>query len=53
MRWIFQLFEGIDLLSVYQNGKLVNRQVLNLHPEHLTVIHLLGPLVENCHLLTP
>jgi transposase len=26
MRWIFQLFEGIDLLNVYQDGRLLNRQ---------------------------
>jgi transposase len=51
MRWIFQLFEGIDLLIIHQNGKFINRQVLNLRPEHLTVLHLLGPPVENCYLL--
>ncbi len=48
MRWIFQVFEGIDLLLVRQNGQVVNRQVLNLRPEHLTVLRLLGPPVENC-----
>lgn len=52
MRWIFLLFEGLNLLNLHQNGKLVNRRVLNLRPEHLTVIHLLGPAVENCYLLT-
>jgi transposase len=51
MRWIFQLFEGIDLLIVHQNGTLINRQVLNLRSEHLVVIRLLGPPVENCYLL--
>jgi transposase len=51
MRWIFQLFEGIDLLFIYQNDELVSRQVLNLRPEHLTVIHLLGPPVEYCYLI--
>ncbi len=35
MRWIFQTFEGIDLLVIRQNGQIVNRQVLNLRPEHL------------------
>jgi transposase len=29
MRWIFQLFEGIDLLIIYQDGDVINRQVLN------------------------
>ncbi len=51
MRWIFQVFEGIDLLLVSQNGQVINRQALNLRPEHLTVLHLLGPPVENCHML--
>ncbi len=51
LRRIFQVFEGIDLLLVRQDGQVVNRQVLNLPPEHLTVLHLLGPPVENCYLL--
>lgn len=49
MRWIFQVFEGIDLLLVSQNGRVVNRQVLNLQKEHRTVLHLLGPPVEKCY----
>jgi transposase len=52
MRWVFQFFEGIDLLLVSQNGKIVARRVLNLRQEHLTVLRLLGPPVENCYLLT-
>ena len=52
MRWIFQVFEGIDLLIVRQEDQVVHRQVLNLRQEHLNVLHLLGPLVENCYLLT-
>ncbi|MEW6716530.1 MAG: IS1634 family transposase [Chloroflexota bacterium] len=52
MRWIFQLFEGIDLLIVWQNGIVLNRQVLNLRPLHRAVLHVLGPPVENCYLLT-
>jgi transposase len=51
MRWIFQLFEGIDLLIIYQDGDVIDRQVLNLRPEHLTVIRLLGPPVEYCYLI--
>jgi len=49
MRWIFQVFEGIDLLIVSQNGQVVNRQILNLKQEHLTVLRLLGPPVEKCY----
>ena len=44
MRWIFQVFEGIDLLIVSQNG-----QVLNIKKEHLTALRLLGPPVANCY----
>jgi transposase len=50
MRWIFQLFEGIDLLNIHQDDHLIHRQVLNLRPEHLIVIQLLGPPVANCYL---
>lgn len=49
MRWIFQVFEGIDLLIVSQDGQVVSRQVLNLKQEHLTVLRLLGPPVANCY----
>ena len=52
MRWIFQVFEGIDLLVIRQNGQVVTRQMLNLRPEHLTVLNLLGPPVENYYMLT-
>ena len=52
MRWIFQVFEGIDLLIIRQNEQIVTRQVLNLQQEHLAVLHLLGPPVEKCYLLT-
>jgi transposase len=51
MRWIFQVFEGIDLLIIRQSEQIVTRQVLNLKQEHLTVLHLLGPPVEKCYLL--
>jgi len=49
MRWIFQVFEGIDLLIIRQNDQIVHRQVLNLQPMHLTVLRLLGPPVEKCY----
>lgn len=50
MRWVFQLFEGIDILIIRQGEQVLNRHVLNLREEHLTVIRLLGPPVENCYL---
>jgi transposase len=53
MRWIFQTFEGLDILSVWQNDQLLLRQVLNLRPVHHQVIRLLGPRVQKCYLLRP
>lgn len=52
MRWIFQVFEGIDLLIIRQEGQVVHRQVLNLKQAHLNVLRLLGPPFEYCYLLT-
>jgi len=49
MRWVFQLFEGIDLLLVLRNDHLVARKVLNLNPTHLLIIRLLGPHVQYCY----
>lgn len=51
MRWIFQVFEGIDLLIMHQGDQILTRQVLNLKPEHLTVLHLLGPPVKKCYMV--
>jgi len=53
MRWVFQMFEGIDLLLIYQDEQVVQRQVLNLKQIHLDVLRLLGPPVLNCYLLSP
>ena len=51
MRWVFQIFEGVDVLLIWEGERLVQRQVLNLTPLHLDILHLLGPPVENCYLL--
>jgi transposase len=51
MRWIFQLFEGIDVLLIHQGGQTVERRVLNLKPVHRDILRLLGPPVEKCYLL--
>lgn len=51
MRWVFQIFEGIDVLLIWEGEQLVQRQVLNLTPLHLDILRLLGPPVENCYLL--
>jgi transposase len=50
MRWIFQLFEGLDILLVKQNGEVVLRQLLNLRPAQEQVINLLGSRVQKCYL---
>jgi transposase len=50
VRWIFQLFEGLDILLVRQNGVILQRKLLNLRPVQRQVIDLLGPHVQNCYL---
>ncbi len=51
IRWIFQTFEGIDILSIWVNGQLTSRQVLNLRPVHQQIIRLFGTQVRNCYFL--
>ena len=53
IRWVFQTFEGIDILSVWVNGQPTLRQVLNLRPVHQQIIRLFGPHVRNCYFLNP
>jgi transposase len=50
IRWVFQLFEGLDILLVKQNEQVLLRQLLNLRPAQEQVITLLGPQVQNCYL---
>ena len=50
MRWVFQLFEGLDILLVKQNGQVMLRQLLNLRPAQEQVVTLLGPQVQKCYL---
>ncbi len=48
MRWVFQMFEGIDLLLVAtETGE--KRVVLNLKPIHRQILELLGPQVQKCY----
>jgi transposase len=51
LRWIFQTFEGLEVLSVSVNGHRVLRQVLNMTPVHQKVLRLLGPQVGKCYLV--
>ncbi len=48
MRWVFQMFEGIDLLLILKDDQMVSQQVLNLKPDHLKIIRLLRHKVQNC-----
>lgn len=51
MRWVFQSFEGIDVLSVGSEDQTTLRQMLNLGPVHLQIIRLLGLPVQKCYLI--
>jgi len=53
MRWVFQTFEGIDVLSVRSGDRVILRQMLNLQPVHSQIIRLLGPPVQKCYLENP
>jgi transposase len=52
IRWVFQYFEGLDILLVRHNGLIIHRQLLNLRAAQQQVITLLGPQVQNCYLLS-
>jgi hypothetical protein len=45
MRWVFQMFEEIDLLLILQDEQVAQQNVLNLSPDHLQVLRLFGPQV--------
>jgi transposase len=51
MRRVCQMFEGVDLLIVRQDSRVVQRQILKLTPVRLQLIRLLGPAVQNCYLV--
>ena len=53
MRWVFQLFEGLDVLTIWQNDQIFLRQLLNLHPIHTQILSLFGKPVQNCYFLDP
>jgi transposase len=48
MRWVFQCFEGIELLHV-QTAGTSQVLVLGLQAVHQLVLHLLGPLYESLY----
>ncbi len=48
MRWVFQCFEGIELLHV-QTAATPLTLVLRLQPVHRLILQLLGPLYEQIY----
>jgi hypothetical protein len=50
MRWIFQCFEGHELLQV-QTSAASLALVLGLQPVHRLILQLLGPLYEKIYIL--
>ncbi len=52
MRWIFQCFEGIDLLHI-RVGSRFQTQVLGLQALHQQVLRLLGPAYSHFYLFSP
>jgi transposase len=51
LHWVFQMFEGLDVLSVVVDGCMTTHKILNLRPVHLQIINLLGPQVMQCYML--
>jgi len=52
MRWVFQCFEGIDLLHMRLNSRWQTR-ILGLQPLHQRVLRLLGPTFCQIYFLSP
>jgi len=52
MRWIFQCFEGIDLLHL-RSGSGFPNQVLGLQTLHRQVLRLLGPAYSHVYFVSP
>jgi len=50
LRWLFQCFEGIDLLHITELDGVRATVILRLDTVHRRVLRLLGPAYENCYL---
>jgi hypothetical protein len=50
LRWLFQCFEGIDLLHIAQPDGTRLTEMLRLTPVHRLVLQLLGSACENGYL---
>ena len=53
LRWVFQIFEGLDILSIWVGDQRVQRQALNIRPVHIQVLRLFGPQIQRCYLIDP
>ena len=51
MRWVFQCFEGIEVLYILHNQHIVQQKVLNLKPLHKQIIALMGKHFEKIYLV--
>ncbi len=51
IRWVFQIFQGLDILIIHQNDQVLLRKLVNLHPVQQQVITLLGSQVQKCYLV--
>jgi transposase len=49
MRWVFQFFEGIEVLYGRSPAGIVSRHVLHLRPVHEQVLRLLGPAYQKLY----
>jgi transposase len=49
MRWIFQCFEGVDVLHIRHGPGLAAARVLRVQPLHQQVLALLGPSYEEIY----
>jgi transposase len=52
MRWVFQCFEGIDLLHIRMSSRF-QTQVLGLQALHQQILRLLGPTYSQCYFFSP
>jgi transposase len=52
MRWVFQCFEGIELLHI-RIGSSFQTRILRLQPLHHQILRLLGPTYQQFYFLSP
>ena len=52
MRWVFQCFEGVDLLRIRHGPDSTTTLVLHLQPFHHQVLTLLGPTYQRFYTST-